>query len=94
MRLEADFEKKCGEKKVWQKYLPVLTLLLRGKLDNLIARLAVAFTRAVVVAQLVERSLPPPAICGLNPNIGKMLSTNCNRKDTKKRKRGWEWHIF
>ena len=42
---------------------------------------------AVVVAQLVERSLPTPEICGSNPNIGKIISTNCtieNRKDTNK----------
>ena len=32
---------------------------------------------AVVVAQLVERSLPTPEICGSNPDIGKILSTNC-----------------
>ena len=34
--------------------------------------------KAVVVAQLVERSLPTPEIRGSNPNIGKVLSTNCN----------------
>ena len=28
-------------------------------------------TWAVVVAQLAERSLPTPEICGSNPNIGK-----------------------
>ena len=33
--------------------------------------------RVVVVAQLVERSLPTPEIRSLNPNIGKILSTNC-----------------
>ena len=32
---------------------------------------------AVVVAQLVEWSLPTPEICGSNPVIGKILSTNC-----------------
>ena len=31
---------------------------------------------AVVVAQLVEQSLPTPEICGSNPGIGKILSTN------------------
>ena len=43
---------------------------------------------AVVVAQLVERSLPTPEIRGSNPNIGKVLSTNCklNRKDENKEK--------
>ena len=35
-------------------------------------------SRAVVVAQLVERSLPKPEIRGLNPDVGKVLSTNCN----------------
>ena len=33
---------------------------------------------AVVVAQLVEWSLQTPEIHGLNPNINKVLSTNCN----------------
>ena len=33
---------------------------------------------AVVVAQLLERSLPIPEIRGLTPNIGKVLSTNGN----------------
>ena len=28
---------------------------------------------AVVVAQLVERLLPMPEVCGLNPVIGKLL---------------------
>ena len=32
--------------------------------------------RAVVVAQLVERWHLTPEIRGLNPNIGKVLSTN------------------
>ena len=38
---------------------------------------------AVVVAQLVERSLPTPENRGSNPNIAKVLSINCklNRKD-------------
>ena len=35
---------------------------------------------AVVVAQLVEQSLPTPQICGLNSNNGKILSTNCTLK--------------
>ena len=57
----------------------------------------------MVVAQLVEQSLPIPEICRSNPNICKALSTYCslNRKD-KKRKRGrerpnfkkdWSWKI-
>ena len=33
--------------------------------------------REVVLAQLVERSLPTPEIDGSNPNNGKILSTNC-----------------
>ena len=37
----------------------------------------------MVVAQLVERSLPTPKICGLNPDIGKILSTNCIIEKTK-----------
>ena len=32
--------------------------------------------KAGVVAQLVERSLPTPKICGWNPAIGGILSTN------------------
>ena len=35
---------------------------------------------AVVVAQLVERSLLTPEIRGLNPKIGKILSTICTYK--------------
>ena len=43
---------------------------------------------AEVVAQLVEQSLLTPEICGSNPNISKVLSTNCklNRKDKNKEK--------
>ena len=35
---------------------------------------------AVVVAQMVERSLPAPEIRSLNPNMGKILSTDCTLK--------------
>ena len=35
---------------------------------------------AVVVAQLVARSLPTPEIHGSNPFIGKIVSTNCTIK--------------
>ena len=51
---------------------------------------------AVVVAQLAERSLPTPVIWGLNPNIGKILCTNCTfkKKRWKQRNRGREWPIF
>ena len=45
-------------------------------------------SRAEVVAQLVEWLLPTPEIHGSNPNIDKVLSTNCNlnRKDENKEK--------
>ena len=36
-----------------------------------------------VVAQLVERSLPTPEIRDSNPDIGKILSTNCTLEKTK-----------
>ena len=41
-----------------------------------------------MVAPLVEWLLPTPEICGSNPNIGKVLSTNwkLNRKDKNKEK--------
>ena len=38
---------------------------------------------AVVVAQLVERSLPTSEIRGLNPDVGKSLFTNCTIEKTK-----------
>ena len=41
--------------------------------------------RAVVVAQLEERSLQTPEICGSNPDIGKIVSTNCTDKNIKRR---------
>ena len=49
--------------------------------------------RAVVVAQLVERSLLTPEVRGLNPNIGKFYLpiVHLNRKDKNKEKRGQEW---
>ena len=37
---------------------------------------------AVVVAQLVQRSLPIPEIRGSNPDIGKILSTYCTIEKT------------
>ena len=43
--------------------------------------------RALVVAQLVERSLPTPEIRGLNPDIGKILSANCTIEKTKIKKK-------
>ena len=50
------------------------------------------------MAQLVERSLPIPEICGSNPVIGKILSTNLstnwkNRKDENKEKRTGMAHL-
>ena len=38
---------------------------------------------AVVVVQLVEQLLPTPEIRGSNPEIGKVLSTNCTLEKTK-----------
>ena len=46
---------------------------------------------AVVVAQLVERSLLTPEIRGSNPDIGKVLSTNCTIEKTKIKKKRPEW---
>ena len=50
---------------------------------------------AVVVAQLVERSLPTPEIRGSNPNIGKfdLPIVHLNRKTKIKKKRS-EMSIF
>ena len=42
--------------------------------------------RVVVVAQLVERLLLTPEICGLYPDIGKVLSTYCTKEKTKIKK--------
>ena len=41
----------------------------------------------MIVAQLVERSLPIPEIHGLNPDIGKILSTNCPIEKMKIKKK-------
>ena len=43
--------------------------------------------RAVVVAQLVERSLPTPENHGSNSDMGKIVSTNCTIKKTKIKKK-------
>ena len=45
---------------------------------------------AVVVAQMVEWSLPTPEIRGSNPDNGKILSTNCTieKKKIKKKRLG------
>ena len=49
---------------------------------------------AVVVAQLVERSIPTPEIRSWNPDIDKILSTNCiNEKTNKKKKRPGMAHL-
>ena len=34
-----------------------------------------------------ERSLPTPEICGSNPDIGIILSTNCTKEKTKIKKK-------
>ena len=44
-------------------------------------------TRAVVVAQLEERSLPTPEILGSNPVGSKNLSTNCTIEKTKNKEK-------
>ena len=49
----------------------------------------------VVVAQLVERTLPTPEIYSSNPDIGEILSTNCIIEKTKiKKKRPAISHLF
>ena len=48
---------------------------------------------AVVVAQLVERSLPTPEIRGLNPDIGKKISTNCTIEKMKIKKEAGRTHL-
>ena len=54
--------------------------------------------RAVVVAQLVERLLPIPEVCGSNPVIGKNLhstfTVNCIEKTKIKKKRPGMAHFF
>ena len=53
---------------------------------------------AVVVAQLVERSLLTPEVRGLNPVIGKIYIEHgflsIVLKNENKEKRGREWPIF
>ena len=44
-------------------------------------------TVAEVVAQLVEWLLPTPEICGSNPDIGKLLSTNCKIEEMEIKKK-------
>ena len=49
----------------------------------------------MVVAQMVERSLPIPEIRGTNPDIGEILSTNCTIEETKiKKKKPVMAHLF
>ena len=45
------------------------------------------FRRAVVVTQLVERSLLTPEICGSNPVIGKFYLLSILLKDLLKRRK-------
>ena len=52
------------------------------------------FWGAVVVAQLVERLLPTPEIRGSNPDIIKIVYTNCTIEKTKiKKKRPGMGHL-
>ena len=48
----------------------------------------------MVVVQLVEQLLLTAEICSSNPDIGKILSTDCTIEKTKIKKRGREWPIF
>ena len=48
----------------------------------------------MVVAQLVEQTLPTPEICSSNPDIDKILSTNCTIEKTKIKKKRLEWPIL
>ena len=51
-------------------------------------------TLAVVVTQFAERSLLTPEVRGSNPDIGKILPTNCSIKKTKiKKKRPGMAHL-
>ena len=43
--------------------------------------------RAVVEAQLVEQSHLTPETCGSNPNIGKILFTNCTIEKKKRKEK-------
>ena len=43
---------------------------------------------AVVVAKLVERSLPTPEVRGSNPVIGEIVYCQLNRKDENKKEAG------
>ena len=51
--------------------------------------------RAVVAAQLVEQSLMTPEIASSNPDIGKILSTNCTieKMKIKKKRPGMALHM-
>ena len=62
--------------------------------DGLIVVTKIPFLRAVIVAQLIERSLLTPEIRGSNLDIGKILSTNCTIDKTKiKKKRPGMAHL-
>ena len=41
----------------------------------------------MVVAQLVQQSVPTPEICGSNPDIGKNLSSNCTLEKMRIKKK-------
>ena len=62
---------------------------------NCFARNILSGVGAVVVAQLVQRSLPTPDVCHSNPVISKLLyvTVNCIGKIKMKKKRP-EWSIF
>ena len=49
----------------------------------------------MAVAQLVERSLLTPEIRGLNPDISKIVSTNCTIEKTKinQKRPGMAYHL-
>ena len=54
------------------KALPSTTLMFCERLKSIIAK-KICHRREVVVAQLVERSLPIPEVYGSDPVIGKIL---------------------
>ena len=70
--------------------------LIRASMGQTILTTSDLWWRAVVVALWVERLLPTLEIRGSNPDICKILSTNCTVEEMKKRKkkRGWECPIF
>ena len=77
-------------KSLWMPWKQKTKLHLRANIFN--------FT-ALVVAQLVERSLPKPEVCGSNPviyfilNIVLLSRVCCQVKSKIKKRRGPEWAI-